>query len=69
MDLEKWEIHTSLMRMDLAYGRTFIFRDIAPRKCQYQVEWHGRVVKGKVYMRDLADVASKQTTCRRSTRR
>ena len=28
---------------------------------EYQVEWHGRVVKGKVYMRDLANVASKQT--------
>jgi len=62
LDLEKWEIHTSLMRMDLAYETTSIFRDIAPAEdAEYQVEWHGRVVKGKVYMRDLADVASKQT--------
>ena len=50
------------MRMDLAYETTSIFRDIAPAEdAEYQVEWHGRVVKGKVYMRDLADVASKQT--------
>ena len=62
LDLEKWEIHTSLMRMDLAYETTSIFRDIAPAEdAECQVEWHGRVVKGKVYMRDLADVASKQT--------
>lgn len=56
LDLEEWKIQTPLLMMDLAYETKSIFRDIAPAEDEeYQIEWHGRMVKGMVYMRDLLD--------------
>jgi len=56
--LESWDIQTPLMKLDLAYETKSIFRQIAPNEQkQYEIEWHGRTIKGTVYMRDLSDVA------------
>jgi histone H3/H4 len=46
--------------MDLARNTKSIFRGIAPAEQKdIEVEWHGRTIKGRVYMRDLLDIASK----------
>jgi hypothetical protein len=58
--LDGWEIRTSLLTMDLARGAKSIFRGVAPAEQKdVEVEWHGRAIKGRVYMRDLLDIASK----------
>jgi hypothetical protein len=58
--LDGWEIKTALLTMDLARGTKSIFRGIAPAEQKdVEVEWHGRTIKGRVYMRDLLDAASK----------
>src|SRR5262249_21359445 len=55
-----WEIKTSLLTMDLARGTKSIFRGIAPAEQKdVEIEWHGRTIKGRVYMRDLLDAANK----------
>ncbi|MGP0070194.1 MAG: hypothetical protein ACLQGP_42170, partial [Isosphaeraceae bacterium] len=60
LGLDGWEIKTSLLTMDLARGTKSIFRGIAPAEQKdVEVEWHGRTIKGRVYMRDLLDIASK----------
>jgi hypothetical protein len=46
--------------MDLARSTKSIFRGIAPAEQKdVEVEWHGRTIKGRVYMRDLLDAATK----------
>ena len=69
--LDGWEIKTSLLTMDLARGTRSIFRGIAPAEQKdVEVEWHGRTIKGRVYMRDLLDAASKTPPlCNQSIRR
>ncbi|MCY2995382.1 MAG: hypothetical protein NTY19_47085 [Planctomycetota bacterium] len=58
--LDGWEIKTSLLTMDLARNTKSIFRSIAPAEQKdVEVEWHGRTIKGRLYMRDLLDIASK----------
>ena len=58
--LDGWEIKSTLLTMDLARGTKSLFRGIAPAEQKdFEVEWHGRTVKGRVYMRDLLDIASK----------
>jgi len=60
LSLNGWEIQTPLMTIDLAYGTQSVFHEVAPaEQMQDQVLWHGRVIKGMVYMRDLADIAAK----------
>lgn len=58
LGLESWEITTPLMNMDLSYGNKSIFYQIAPVEQEvFELEWHGRSIKGTVYMRDLGDIA------------
>ncbi len=60
LGLNGWEIKTSLLTMDLARSTKSIFRGIAPaEQSDALVEWHGRSIKGRVYMRGLLDIASK----------
>ena len=60
LGLDGWEIKTSLLTMDLARSTRSIFRGIAPAEQKDAlVEWHGRTIKGRVYMRDLLDIASR----------
>lgn len=60
LGLEGWEIKTALLNMDLARGQKSIFRGVAPAEQKdVELEWHGRTIKGRVYMRDLLDIASK----------
>jgi hypothetical protein len=60
LGLDGWEIKTALLTMDLARNTKSIFRGIAPAEQKdVEVEWHGRTIKGRVYMRDLLDIASK----------
>ena len=57
LSLESWEIQTPLMQMDLAYGNKSIFHQVAPAEQKsFDLEWHGRTIKGIVYMRDLGDI-------------
>lgn len=57
LSLESWEIQTPLMQMDLAYGNTSIFHQIAPAEQKsLDLVWHGRSIKGMVYMRDLGEI-------------
>jgi hypothetical protein len=52
--LDGWQVQTRLMSLDLAGGLRSIFRDIAPQsQTDLAVKWHGRLVTGRVYMRDL----------------
>jgi len=60
LSLNSWEVTTRLMRMDLAYGVRSIFRDIAPSSQEdVTIEWHKREISGRVYMRDLLDIAKR----------
>lgn len=60
LGLDGWEIKTSLLTMDLARNTKSIFRRIAPAEQEdVEIEWHGRTIKGRVYMRDLLEIASK----------
>jgi hypothetical protein len=60
LGLDGWEIKTSLLTMDLARNTKSLFRGIAPAEQKdFEVEWHGRTIKGRVYMRDLLEIASK----------
>jgi hypothetical protein len=46
--------------MDLARNQKSILRGLAPAEQKdVDVEWHGRTIKGRAYMRDLLDLASK----------
>ncbi|OWK45511.1 hypothetical protein [Fimbriiglobus ruber] len=58
--LDGWEIKSTLLTMDLARSTKSLFRGVAPAEQKdFEVEWHGRTIKGRVYMRDLLDIASK----------
>ena len=58
--LDGWEIKTALLTIDLARNTKSIFRGIAPAEQKdVDLDWHGRTIKGRVYMRDLPDMASK----------
>lgn len=60
LGLDGWEIKTSLLTMDLARNQKSIFRGIAPAEQKdVDVEWHGRTIKGRAYMRDLLEIAGK----------
>ncbi len=60
LGLDGWEIKTSLLTMDLVRSTRSIFRGIAPAEQKdVEVEWHGRTIKGRVYMRDLLEIAIK----------
>ena len=58
--LDGWKVGTRLLTLDLAPGLQSIFRGIAPSsQTDIVVKWHGREVTGRVFMRDLLDVASR----------
>ncbi len=58
--LSSWQISTSLMTMDLASGIRSVFRDIGPAsQTDLTLKWHGREIRGRVYMRDLLDIAKR----------
>jgi hypothetical protein len=60
LGLNGWTIDTPLLKIDLTRDARSLFRAIAPSEQQViDVEWHGRQVKGTVYMRDLLDVAAR----------
>jgi hypothetical protein len=59
--LDGWQITTRLMTLDLAYGIRSIFRDIAPASQKdLSLKWHGREITGRVFMRDLLDIAKRR---------
>jgi hypothetical protein len=58
--LDGWPVTTRLMTLDLAYGIRSIFHDIAPSSQKdITIKWHGREISGRVYMRDLLDIAKR----------
>ena len=58
--LNGWEIKSALMTLDLASGIRSLFRDIAPAsQTDLILKWHGREIGGRVYMRDLLDIAKR----------
>jgi hypothetical protein len=60
--LDGWEVTTPMMTLGLASGIRSIFRNIAPSSQEQEdvtVEWHGREIVGRVYMRDLLDIAKR----------
>ena len=58
--LDRWQVTTRLMSLDLAYGIRSIFRDMAVgRQRDITLKWHGREISGRVYMRDLLDIAKR----------
>lgn len=60
--MESWEITTPLMNMDLSYGNNSILYQIAPAEQKvFDLEWHGRSIKGTVYMRDLGEIAKNKS--------
>lgn len=60
--LESWDVTTPLMNMDLSFGNKSIFHQIAPAEQKvFDLDWHGRSIKGTFYMRDLADIAKNKS--------
>ena len=58
--LDGWQVATRLMSLDLAYGIRSIFLDVAPSSQKdITLKWHGREISGRVYMRDLLDIAKR----------
>ena len=56
--LDSWFVSTTLMSLDLAHGIQSVFRSIAPESQQdVTLRWHGREISGRVYMRNLLDIA------------
>ena len=56
--LDGWYVNTSLMSLDLAHNTQSIFRSIAPEsQTDLTIRWHGREISGRIYMRDLLDIA------------
>ena len=54
LGLNGWQVDTPTMRLELAPGHTSIFSSIAPDSQDDSViNWHGREIKGRVFMRDL----------------
>jgi hypothetical protein len=52
--LEKWEVRSQLMIIDLSQGIQSIFRHIAPdQQEQIIIKWHNREISGRLFMRDL----------------
>lgn len=55
---ENWQINTALMKLDLTFGVRAVFREIAPAtQMDIPIKWHGRMVTGRVLMRDLRNEA------------
>jgi hypothetical protein len=60
LDLEGWKVNARLITIDLAKDMRSIFRDIAPAsQTDVSVKWHGRLITGRVFMRDLRDIAAR----------
>lgn len=60
LSLDGWEIKTAMLNLDLAWNTKATFRSIAPAEQKdLDVEWRGRTIKGRVYMHDLLEIASK----------
>lgn len=58
--LDGWRITTHLVTLDLAHGIRSIFSGIAPAsQTDITIQWHGREVTGRVYMRDLLSTANR----------
>ncbi len=58
LKLNGWSVQTGLMTLDLAAGIRSIFRGIAPESQQdLTIKWHNREITGRVYMRNLLDIA------------
>ncbi|NLG51767.1 MAG: hypothetical protein GX552_16815, partial [Chloroflexi bacterium] len=54
LSLDGWQAQTGLMRLDLGHGVRSIFREIAPEsQTNITVNWHGRLIEGRVLMRNL----------------
>jgi hypothetical protein len=61
LGLEDWKIESPILTINLTQGVKSIFRAVAPAgQKDVEVSWHNRTIKGRVYMRDLLDIASKQ---------
>ena len=51
---QEWDVSTALMTLDLTFGVRSLFREIAPNsQTDLTINWHGREVSARVYMRDL----------------
>ena len=60
LSLDGWEVNTNYLTLDLAAGISSIFRDIAPESQEdITIRWHGREICGRVYMKNLQDIARK----------
>jgi hypothetical protein len=63
LGLVDWKIESPILTINLTqnFGGS-IFRGVAPAEQKdIEVSWHNRTIKGRVYMRDLLDNASKHT--------
>lgn len=58
--MDGWEVTAQLMTLDLAHGIRSIFRNVAPSSQEdVTLKWHNREITGRVYMRDLLDIAKR----------
>ncbi len=61
--LNEWKLESPILTINLAQGVKSIFRDIAPAdQKDIEVLWNNRAIKGRVYMRDLLDIAGKHVS-------
>lgn len=55
---ENWQVITQLMKLDLTFGVRSVFREFAPAsQMDIAIKWHGRMITGRVLMRDLRSEA------------
>jgi hypothetical protein len=60
LSLDGWQIETNFLTLELASGTQSLFRDIAPESQKdYIIKWHGREISGRVFMRNLLDIAKR----------
>lgn len=53
-----WQVDSNFMKIDMARGIRSIFSEVAPEGTQdIQINWHNRKITGRVYMKDLVDIA------------
>jgi hypothetical protein len=58
--LDDWRISTGLMTLDLAFGIKSVFRSVGPEsQTDLTLKWHNRELTGRVYMRNLLDIAKR----------
>ncbi len=60
LGLDGWQIDTNFLTLELASDTQSLLREVAPESQKdFTIKWHGREITGRVYMRNLLDIAKR----------